>query len=113
MTGYRVWCLSWDEEEEHGADVIGYDIFSHDYSKRAPRNVVQVANTLLCDASDAAEAYADYVYSQKDGYESSWPLTFRVRSPDGLTCDFEVYCEHVPSFSAALIKKAVAEGKAP
>jgi fibronectin type 3 domain-containing protein len=99
-----VWCLSWDEEEEHGADVVSYDILSHDYSSRARRDVVEVPDTVLCDASDAAEAYADYVHSQRDGYESSWPLVFRVCSPDGSISDFEVDREYVPEFSASPVK---------
>ena len=103
---YRVWCLSWDEEEENGADVVSYDILSHDYNKRERRGVVYVPDTVLCDAGDAAEAYADYVHSNRDGCESSWPLAFRVRSPDGSTADFEVDREFVPEFSAAPIKPA-------
>ena len=105
---YRVWCLSWDEEEERGADVVTYDILSHDYNKRAARGVVYVPSTVLCDAGDAAEAYADYVHSNRDGNESSWPLVFRVRCPDGTTADFEVDREFVPEFSAAPIRPATA-----
>ena len=100
---YRVWCLSWDEEEEHGADVVSYDILSHDYGKRERRGVVYVPDTVLFDASDAAEAYADYVHGNRDGNESSWPLVFRVRGPDGTTVDFEVDREFVPEFSATPI----------
>ena len=107
---YRVWCLSWDEEEEHGADVVGYDILSHDYKHRERRGVVYVPGTVLVDAGDAAKAYADYVHSNRDGWESTWPLAFRVRCPDGSMADFEVDREYVPEFSAAPIK-AVA-GKA-
>lgn len=80
---YRVWCLSWDDDEEYGADVVGYDILSHDYNKRVPRGVVYVPDTVLYDASNAAKAYADYVHSNRDGWESTWPLVFRVRCPDG------------------------------
>src|SRR5574341_487979 len=86
---YRVWCLSWDEEEEHGA------------------NVVEVPTTVLRDAADAAEAYADYVHSERDGWEATWPLVFRVRCPDGSTADFEVDREYVPEFSAAPIKPRI------
>jgi len=109
---YRVWCLSWDEEEENGADIVGYDIFSHDYNKRVPRGVVYVPNTVLYDAASAAEAYADYVFSAKDGNESSWPLMFCVRCPDGTTADFEVDCQHVPEFSASPVKLTAKEGAA-
>jgi hypothetical protein len=101
---YRVWCLSWEEEEEHGADVIGYDILSHDYNKRVPRDEVHVPDTVLYGTASAAEAYADYIHSNRDGNECSWPLQFRVRNPDGSTEDFEVDREFVPEFSAAPIK---------
>ena len=108
---YRVWCLSWDDTEEHGADVVEYDILSHDYSTRERRGVVYVPSTVLCDASSAAEAYADYAHSARDGNESTWPLTFRVRCPDGLTADFEVDREFVPEFSASPYKPPKAEKK--
>lgn len=99
---YRVWCLSWDEEEEHGCDVVSYAILG-DYPSDQ-RGVVHVADTILHDASDAAEAYADYVHDQRDGYECAWPLVFRVRCPDGSTCDFEVDRDFVTQFSAAPLK---------
>ena len=111
---YRVWCLSWEEDEDHGADVVGYDILSHDYNTRE-RRVVYVPNSILFDAGNAAEAYADYVHSHRDGWESSWPLTFRVLCPDGSTADFEVDREYVPEFSASPVKlaePAVKEGAA-
>lgn len=100
---FRVWCLSWEEEEEHGADVVAYDILSHDYNKRE-RGVVYAPDRVLYDAAGAAEAYADYVHSARDGYESSWPLVFRVRSSDGSTADFEVDREIVPEFRASPVK---------
>ena len=106
---YRVWCLSWEDAEEHGADVVGYDILNHDYNTRERRGVVYVPDTVLFDAGDAAEAYADYVHSNRDGWESSWPLTFRVRCPDGSASDFEVEREHVPEFSATPVKQKAGE----
>jgi hypothetical protein len=108
-----VWCLSWDEEEEHGCDVVTYDILG-EYPK-GQRGVVHVPDTSLHDAADAAEAYADYVHDNRDGYESSWPLTFRVRSADGSTADFEVHRDYVTEFSAypaKPAKPAVKEGAA-
>lgn len=106
---YRVWCLSWDQDEDDGKDIVGYDILTHDYSKKT-RGVVYVADMNLCDAGDAAEAYADYVHSDCDGNESSWPLKFRVRSPDGTLADFLVYRDFEPVFTARTIK--VPEAKA-
>lgn len=102
---YRVWCLSWDESEEDGADVVEYDVLTHDYERRA-RGVVYVASSALCGAADAARAYADYVHAQRDGWESTWPLAFRVRNSDGLTADFEVDREYVPEFTARPVKQS-------
>ncbi|HSX22897.1 MAG TPA: hypothetical protein VLE97_09010 [Gaiellaceae bacterium] len=96
---YRVWCLSWEEDEEHGADVVPYDILKHDYQAQ-DRGVVYVPSTLFGGASDAAEAYADEVHDNRDGYECTWPLVFRVRSPDGSTADFEVDRDYVTQFTA-------------
>ncbi len=110
---FRVWCLSWEEEEDHGCDVVAYDILGE--YPRGQRGTIFTPNSVLHDAEDAAEAYADYVYSQRDGYESSWPLTFRVRSADGSTADFEVDTEHVVEFHASPAKPAkpaVKEGAA-
>ena len=100
---YRVWCLSWDEEEEHGADVVPYDILSHDSSTQK-RGTVYIPDTLFRGASDAAEAYAEYAHDERDGYECTWPLVFRVRCPDGSTADFEIDREYVPEFSARSVK---------
>ena len=105
---YRVWCLSWEDDEEYGSDVVAYDILNHDYKSRQ-RGVVYVPSTMFGGAEDAAEAYADYVHSNRDGYESSWPLTFRVRCPDGSVLDFEIDREFVPEFSASPVKPAAKE----
>jgi hypothetical protein len=114
---YRVWCLSWDESDDEGADVVAYEIATHDYATEA-RGVIYVGavfglhlysgGAIIApnSAADAALAYAEHVYRQRDGYESTWPLAFRVRSPDGSTTDFEVACEHVPQFSALAIKRS-------
>ena len=110
MQRYRVWCLSWEEDEESGCDVAAYDILD-DYP-RERRNVIDVPNTVLHDASDAAEAYGDYVYRMRDGYEDTWPLTFRVRGPDGQVADFKVDCQHVPEFSASPVKPTAKKQRA-
>lgn len=101
---FRVWCLSWEEEEEHGCDVVAYDILG-EYPK-GQRGVVHVPDSVLYDDGDAAEAYADYVHDQREGYECTWPLTFRVRSADGSTADFEVDREYVTEFHASSVKPA-------
>jgi hypothetical protein len=91
---YRVWCLSWDEAEEDGRDVV-----RHDHAGEAPNGVIAVAY-LDVDSEAAAELYAEYVHDNCDGYESTWPLKFRVRKPDGTTEDFEVEREYDPTFTA-------------
>lgn len=96
---YRVWCLSWDDSEEAGSDVVAYDIMNHDFES-ARRGAIYVPNTVLHSASDAAEAYADYAHDHRDGYECTWPLQFRVRGPEGSVQDFDVDRESVPVFTA-------------
>jgi hypothetical protein len=98
---YRVWCLSWDDTEEDGADIVPYDILGE--HPRMARGVVHVPRAVL-DAADAAEAYAEHAHDDPDGWDSSWPLVFRVRCPDGATADFEVDREYVPEFSAAALE---------
>jgi len=100
---YRVWCLSWEEDEAHGADVVPYDILRHDFSQER-RGVIYVPDTLFGGASDAVEAYADYVHDNRDGYECTWPLVFRARCPDGSTADFEVDRDYVTKFTARAVK---------
>jgi hypothetical protein len=98
---YRVWCLSWDDTEEQGSDIVPYDILG-EYPRNV-RGVVHVSRTVF-NAADAAEAYAEHAHDDRDGWDSSWPLVFRVRCPDGTTCDFEVDREYVPEFSAAALE---------
>lgn len=51
-------------------------------------------------AEDAAEDY----HSHHDGWESQWPLVFRIFNKDELPLGkFEVEREAVPSFSASLL----------
>ena len=52
------------------------------------------------DAESAAEVYAEYCFSHRDGWEDRWPLKFRVRAEDGTEQDFEVELEMEPRFSA-------------
>ena len=105
---FRVWCLSWDETEDEGCDVESYDILEE--YPRGRRNVIQAPDTVLHNAGDAAEAYADYVHDQRDGYECTWPLVFRVRGVDGEVADFEVDRQYVTEFRASPVKpKAIAK----
>lgn len=102
---FRVWCLSWDETEDEGCDVEAYDILGE--YPRGRRNLIQAPDTVLHDASDAAEVYADFVHDQRDGYECTWPLVFRVCSADGTIADFEVDRDYVTTFKASLVKPKV------
>jgi hypothetical protein len=98
VTTYRAWCLSWGEEEEHGADVVPYDILNHD-TEGQRQDTVYVPDTLFRGAEDAAEAYAEYVHDHREGYDATWPLTFRVCAPDGKLSDFEIWRDYVPEFT--------------
>lgn len=96
---FRVWCLSWEETELDAADV---EVGPHETSG----HFIQLP-TIHLDrggASDAAEAYADYCHDNRDGYECTWPLKFRVRSEDGSVQDFEVERDFVTEFSARPVK---------
>lgn len=97
---YRVWCLSWEDTDEDGRDVVWYSLLDGPPATTEPRTVYSWRVT---DAESAAEAYADFVHSHCDGWECTWPLTFRVRLPDGSTEDYEVECEYEPTFTARAI----------
>jgi len=100
---YRAWCVSWgDDEEQSGSDLVPYG-GSTGPSSPGPRAIL-VPFYNLGSPSDAAEAYADYIHRERDGWEASWPLTIRVRSPDGSVHDFEVERETVPKFHATEVE---------
>lgn len=107
---YRVWCLSWEDDEEAGSDIVSYDPMHHDYSKQE-RSAIYVPYGSRGTPAAAAEEYADYAHDQRDGNESNWPLVFRVRCPDGTTCDFEVHRAYVPEFRAKALKHAPVEDR--
>jgi hypothetical protein len=100
-TNYRVWCISWDETDKEGMDVAGYDPVTDDYKPSSTAIVVPFYN--LKNAEDAVLEYARYAHNHRDGYECTWPLTFRVRNPDGSTEDFEVERDYEPTFSACRV----------
>lgn len=101
MTRYRVWCLSWDDEEEHGSDIVS------DPTGLLPveRHTIHVAYRNVDCAVEAAELYAEWAYDNRDGYECRWPLEFRVRKPDGTTQDVSVDRHCDPTFSGRLLKE--------
>jgi hypothetical protein len=106
MSNYRVWCLTWEDDEERN---------SRDYPDQPPSGlsyVDQVTNsdTWATDAVDAVELYAEWCHNQRDGWDTTWPLKFRVRSPDGSLTDFVVEREYEPTFTA--IRSAKVETKA-
>lgn len=99
---YRVWCLSWDDTEEDGKDVVAANILTAIARPPTRLDPIEVYHQL--DAAEAVEAYADYAHDHRDGNESTWPLVFRVRSPDGTLQDFEVDRDFEPTFSAFPVK---------
>lgn len=53
-------------------------------------------------AGIAAEIHAQHYHSQRDGWEASWPIVFRVREvASGKLFDVEVERESIPHFYAA------------
>lgn len=51
------------------------------------------------DADGAAESAAEWFYDNCDGWENTWPVTFRVRHvKTGKVWDVSVGMEHQPSF---------------
>lgn len=101
---YRAWCLSWEDTEDDGTDLVIYDVYQHHEYIDATRTIIHVSNVRCSDASDIAEVYADFIHARRDGWESSWPLTIRVRCPTGPVIDFEVERETVPEFTANEVK---------
>jgi len=96
---YRVWCLSWEDTEEDGCDVV------ERWIDGAPLPRDTIAATYSIDAEDAAELYAEYAHNNRDGWECTWPLRFRVRKPDGTTEDFRVERDYDPTFAARAVTK--------
>lgn len=91
---FRVWCLSWEDDEEDGCDVERGKIGEGIETRRT------IVSWLVDDAASAAEVYADYCHDNRDGYECTWPLKFRVRNEDGTVQDFDVERDFVTEFSA-------------
>lgn len=112
---FLVWCTSYDDTEDDACSVecAPYTVLC-EYTRR------RITVYSLRDAAHAAEVYARYVHGQRDGWESTWPLQFRVKhclpidvvaaSWDGLIEDFEVDREVVPEFTASRPRAARAGG---
>lgn len=99
---FHIWCLSWDDDEDDGCDVAGYDPMKggwRDDTKKRGDTVWVPFREHILDVREALIAYARHCHNNRDGWEASWPLNFRVRLPDGTTEDYEVEREHVPEFS--------------
>ncbi|HEY4266791.1 MAG TPA: hypothetical protein VGM94_01235 [Galbitalea sp.] len=99
MSNYRVWCLSWEDDELDGIDFADKPSTTGGYIEQ-----ILASDKWATDARDAAQMCADHFHSNRDGWESSWPLEFRVRLPDGTTEDYIVEREMVPEFTASRIK---------
>lgn len=59
-----------------------------------------VAGLVMSNLAHEAHLVPRTQHGQCGGYESNWPLEFRVRLPDGTTEDYEVEREVVPQFKA-------------
>lgn len=105
---FRVWCLSWDDTEDNGNDVISYDPVDPELPQHDVGDIL-VPFYNLASAAEAVEPYAEWCYYNRDGHEDDWPLKFRVRSEDGTVQDFEVDREMVAEFSASPMDRVFAE----
>lgn len=99
MSSYRVWCLSWDEDHVDGRDYADKPDSANNFANWASMPADNYENWAL-DAADAASMHADYCHANRDGWESTWPLTFRVKGPDDVITDFEVDRNMEPTFYA-------------
>lgn len=91
---YRVWV---EGEADDGHDV------TCGVPGPLPRDTMASPYGEAMSASDAAEVYADHIHSHHEGYEFTWPITFRLRSPDGTEEDFEVSRDFDPVFRASKV----------
>lgn len=96
---YRVWCLTWEDDEAHGLDIAWYRFSEGE----PPPTKGTLYSWEVVDPESAAEVYAAYAHDNRDGYEDTWPLAFRVRCPDGSTVDIEVEREYEPRFTARMM----------
>lgn len=75
---FLVWCTSYADTEDDACSVecIPISISDAEYSSR------RIVEYTLRGAADAAERYARFVHNQRDGWELTWPLQFRVKHAD-------------------------------
>lgn len=103
---FLVWCTSYDDTEDDACSVECAPVSSGDleYGRR------RIVSYTLRGAGEAAEQYAAFVHNQRDGWELTWPLQFRVKHADGSMEDFEVDREMAPVFTASRPRAARAGG---
>ena len=102
---FRVWWkdefdelgLDLDENESGRRAAPGRDAYTWSLGLFEPRRKVG------CDSiEEAAAAYADYFYHQRDGYDATWPCEFVVFDRnDGSYHVVSIHVEYEPSFSSA------------
>ena len=94
MGVYKVWAVQYNEEDAGSVTYLDRPASDDVIDRFNLGSVKKWAQ----DARDAVKLYADYFHSQCDGWECTWPITFRVRCPDGQVLDYEVEREMVPEF---------------
>jgi len=91
---FRVWRL--DEFNDYDAD----EREDNAWTVPDQRGILYPENSVPCDdVREAAERYADYFHSHRDGWECTWPVEFVVHDGVGYFI-VEVEREMVPDFHA-------------
>jgi hypothetical protein len=104
---WRVWMKDEFDENPDSRDEDAMEL----RRDRSAWSITRIGRVLHCpysidDAEEAAEFYADYFHSERDGWECSWPVEFVV-------CDGDAYFvvsvdrDYNPTFSAAKSKPLV------
>jgi len=106
---YFAWCLTWCDHEEDATELRPFDTVTASPWPTDRRGLINVSYLDLGSAEVAAERYADYVHSHRDGWEATWPLVMRVRCPDGSVVDVEVERESVPEFTGRVVQTLTPE----
>lgn len=83
----------------------GENSFDFDNVFTSPNLGEYSSSTKLWDLETFSEELARHVFNNRDGWDETWPLTFRLWTEDA-TCigDFVVEMERVPSFYSVKVE---------
>lgn len=99
---YRVWMKDEFDENPKSRDE---DAMELRYGEHRSWTTTRIGRVLHCphsidDAEEAAEVYADYFHSERDGWECTWPVEFVVHDGAGYFV-VSVDRDYDPTFNAA------------